>query len=74
MVIKNNRNNMVNFGSIENGNVFILYGEDVYMKIESTYCDDNGDYENSVNLARGTLHYFNNDIMVQPVKCELVID
>lgn len=74
MIINNKRNEMVKFDSIKEGDVFILYGEDIYMKIEGTYCDDNGDFDNAVNLANGTLYYFEKDKMIQPIKCELVID
>lgn len=76
MIINNKRNEMVKFDSIKNGDVFILYeeDEDIYMKIEGTYCNDNGDFDNAVNLANGTLYYFEYDKMVQPIKCELIID
>ena len=74
MIINNKRNKMVKFDSIKNGDVFILYDEDIYMKIEGTYCDDNGDFDNAVNLANGVLYYFEKDKMVQLIKCELVID
>ena len=64
---------MVKFDSIKEGDVFALYGEDIYMKIEGTYCDDNGDFDNAVNLENGTLCYLKGDKMIQPIKCELVI-
>lgn len=74
MIIKNKRNAMVEFGSIKNGDVFILHGEEICIKIESTFCDDDGYYENTVKLANGDLCYCKDNIMVQPVQCELVID
>ena len=73
MVIKNNRNTMVEFGSLNNGDVFIHYGEDVCMKI-ALVKDEIGIYFNTVNLTNGTLDCCNDDTMVQPIKCELVID
>lgn len=74
MKIKNKRIEKVRFDSIEEGEVFTVQGSEIYMKTESTYCNDNGDYENAVNLANGTFSYFDNDCYITVVKCELVID
>ena len=74
MIIKNKRNEMARFDSINEGDVFIIYNEDICMKTETTYCDENGDYENAVNLANGNLSYIRNDTMVKVIKCELIID
>lgn len=73
MVIKNKRKEMVRFESIKCGDVF-EFCEDIYMKIETTYCDDNGYYENAVDLSDGSLHYLKDDNMVHVIKCELVIE
>ena len=73
MIIKNNRNNMVEFATLKCGDVFIHYGEDVCMKIAFVK-NEIGIYFNIVNLANGTLDCCNDDTMVQPIKCELVID
>lgn len=73
MIIKNKRKEMVRFDNIRCGEVF-EYSGDIYMRIETTYCDDNGYYENAVDLADGSLHYFKDDNMLHVIKCELVID
>lgn len=74
MVIRDKRNEMVRFGSIKCGDVFTVHGEGIYMKTEATCCDDNGYYENTVNLADGNLRYWEDSKMVRLIKCELVID
>lgn len=77
MKIKNSRNAMVTFGSIKEGDVFLFsgsYGDVVCMKTETTYGDDNGYYDNAVCLRNGSLLYFEDDKMVIPVQCELVIE
>jgi hypothetical protein len=74
MVISNKRNKMVEFSLLDPGDVFILHNEDFCMKTESTYCDDNGDCYNAVDLANGALFFCNYDKMVLPVKCELVVE
>ena len=74
MIIKDKRNDEeVAFESIECGTVFTIHGG-FYMKIENTYYDDNGYYENSVYLEDGSLHYYDDKNMVKVVRCELVID
>lgn len=73
MVIKNKRNMNERFDSINDGDVFIVYDKDICMKIESiddSYCN----IYNAVNLSDGTLVCFNNDDIIQPVKCELIIE
>ena len=72
MKITNNRDKKVRFDSIKDGDIFILTGE-ILMKIETTYCDDNGYYENAVFLEDGRLMFCEDDFMVIPVECELVI-
>lgn len=72
MVIKQKEPIKKYFSAIEEGEVFLWHG-DYYMKTESTYCDDNGDYENAVILSNGLLEYFNDDDYVIKVDCELVI-
>lgn len=74
MVINNKRNKMVKFSLLNHGDVFILHNEDFCMKTESTYCDDNGDYDNAVYLTNGTLFFCSDDTMVCPVKCELIVE
>lgn len=73
MVIKNKRNMCARFDSIDIGNVFIVYDTDICMKIEDVD-DDYGIVYNAVNLYDGHLACFNNDDIVQPVKCELIIE
>ena len=73
MIIKNKRSEMVRFDSVEEGEVFILHREDVYMKIDGVE-DANCNIYNAVNLANGVVDYYKGDVMVQPVKCELVIE
>lgn len=72
MVIKNKRNMCARFDSINNGDVFIIYDTDTCMKIESLV--DSCNIYNAVSLSDGTLVCFNNDDIVQPVKCELIIE
>ena len=60
------------FNSIKEGEVFIKDG-DFYMKTDSTYCDDNGDYDNAVDLKCGSLTYFESDVLVLPVEVDLII-
>lgn len=75
MIIKNKRNVHVEFGTIKQGEVFTCYDdEDFYMRTETTYCNDNGDYDNAVNLANGNMTYFNDNVMVKIIKCELIIE
>ena len=73
MVINNKRNEMVRFDSIKEGEVFILYGEDVCIKIEAVE-DSYAEVYHAVKLANGELIVCNNDLMVCKVKCELVIE
>ena len=73
MKITKKTNNMTSFDSLNEGIVF-MYDDGVYMKIESTYGDDNGNYDNAVSLAYGSLHYFDSYTMVHIVQCELVIE
>ena len=73
MKIKNKRNDKLRFDCIKEGEVFSTSGEGFYMKIESTFDNDNGDYENAVNLKDGSLTYCRNELMVNLIECELVI-
>lgn len=73
MVINNKRNKMVKFDSIKEGEVFILYGEDICIKIEAVE-DSWAEVYNAVKLANGELFYCKNDLLVCKVKCELVIE
>ena len=74
MEIVNKRKRKENFGSIKEGEVFLKDEEYVWMKIESTYGNDNGDYENVVYLADGSLGFLHDDEMVILVRCKLVIE
>ena len=75
MIINNRRNKGVRFDAINNGEVFALFdGNNIYMKIEETYCNNCGDYENAVSLEDGSLHYISENSDVEIIKCELVID
>ena len=74
MKVVNNRNKLVRFDALGEGIVFIADGVNVCMKIESTYSDDSGYYENAVYLEDGKLDYFKDDHMVCPVVCELTIE
>lgn len=73
MVINNKRDEMVRFDSIKEGEVFILYGEDICMKIQ-TVEDSYAEVYNAVKLANGELTTCNNDLSVCRVKCELTIE
>lgn len=74
MKIVDKRNKEVRFDSVDVGAVFTAgSGEHVWMRIESTYSDDNGDYDNVVYLVDGQLGYFKDDTMVTLVESELVI-
>lgn len=73
MKIINKRNAEVEFGFMEEGNVFITNTGKFYMKIESTYGNSIGEYQNAVNLQNGELDYCADELMVCPVRCELVI-
>jgi hypothetical protein len=72
MIIKQKESNEKYFSAIEDGEVFLWY-DNYYMKTESTYCNDNGDYENAVMLSNGLFAYFDDKTKVIRVDCELVI-
>lgn len=74
MKINNKREKKVDFGSLKEGEVFIEESGAICMKIESTYNDDKGNYENTVNLSDGSLWFHQDDVLVQRVECELVIE
>lgn len=74
MRINDKREKKVDFGSLNEGDVFINKEKFVCMKTESTYGDDNGKYENAVRLSDGSLWFYQDDTIVQKVDCELVIE
>lgn len=75
MKIVDKRNKEVRFDSVDTGEVFTTNnGEHVWMRIESTFSNIDGDYENAVYLKDGSLGYFSDDRMVILVKSELVIE
>ena len=73
MEIIDNRKKSIEFENVKYGEVF-GYNGNFFMKINETYCDECGDYDNSVNIENGELNYFKDDIFVMPVKCKLVIE
>lgn len=74
MKIVDKRNKEVRFDSVDVGEVFTTgTGEHVWMRIESTYSNVDGDYDNAVYLVDGSLGYFNEDRMVTLVESQLVI-
>lgn len=73
----NRVNNWVSFDTIKVGDVFIdLEQNDIYMKIEATCHDDEGNICNAVNLSDGTLIYVfeDKDYRVKPIKCEIIVN
>ena len=73
MKIINKRENLTSFDSLNEGDVF-MYADGIYMKTETSYPDDNGDYDNAVALKCGGLCYFRSSTMVHLINCELVIE
>ena len=74
MKIKDNRRLCDSFENLKSGDVFTLDDNCIRMKIEPTYGSDSGDYENAVGLLNGVLFYFEEDKIVYPLNCELVIE
>ena len=74
MKILNNRNRYVEFGSLKCGDVFTDQDEEIWMKTETTYCDDSGDYDNAVRLKDGYLDFFTNQFMVIVLNACLTIE
>lgn len=72
MNIIDKRKKCIFFGSIKEGDVFIKDGN-FYMKTETTYCDDNGDFDNVVDLNCGCLSYIESDVLVLTVDVDLII-
>ena len=65
------------FGDIKEGTVFVanfINPNSVFMKTFSTYCDDNGDFDNAVCLEDGTLTYFSDSAQVLPLDCKLIVE
>lgn len=73
MKIINKRENVTSFASLNEGDVFI-YCDDIYMKTERSYSNNDGDYNNVVMLENGHLCGFRDNTMVHPINCELVIE
>lgn len=74
MKIVDKRNKEVRFDSVDVGAVFTYgNGDRMWMRIESTYSNDAGDYDNAVYLEDGSLGYFSDDSMVTLVESKLVI-
>ena len=76
MKITDKRQTFVSFKDIKEGIVFVDDASNpnyIFMKIFSTYCDDNGDYDNVVCLNDGTLSYYADNAQVLPIDCELII-
>lgn len=72
MNIIDKRKRSVKFEELAIGEVFICSSR-LFIKTDSSYCDDNGDYDNTVCLEDGKLNYFECDNIVLPVDCELII-
>lgn len=76
MKITDKRQTFVSFEDIKEGTIFVgctAKEEYIFMKTASTYCDDNGDYDNAVCLNDGTLAHFTDSVSVLPLNCELII-
>lgn len=73
MEIIDKRKKSVSFETVKCGEIFEV-DECLFMKTDSSYCDDNGDYDNAVNLEVGGLSYFEYDDLVLPVNCKLVLE
>lgn len=73
MEIIDKRKSPIKFETVKQGEVFEFNGY-FYMKTSSSYCDDNGDYDNAVNLESGELNYFEGNDIVMPVKCKLIAE
>ena len=74
MKINDKRKVKVEFGDIKPGAVFSYCDGDYYMKTETTYGDDNGNYDNTVNLETGELLFFKDSTVINLIKCELTIE
>ena len=65
------------FSEVQSGDVFTNGKSAFYMKTSTIYyCDDDDVNEyvlNAVDLKTGTYHCFDQDALVAPVNCELVI-
>lgn len=73
MKVVDNRKKAVEFGYIKHGEVF-EYNGSFFMRTESTYCNDNGDYENYVNIENGALGFLDDDVLVMPVNSKIIIE
>lgn len=73
MKINDKRKKNVLFGDLKPGTVF-SFVDIYYMKTETTYGDNNGDYDNAVILETGELIFFKDSTEVDSVRCELVIE
>lgn len=73
MKINDKRKKSVLFGDLKPGTVFV-FADNYCMKTETTYVDNNGDYDNVVLLETGELLSFKDSTEVDFVRCELVIE
>lgn len=74
MKITDKRENTVELGSVKEGDVIMTGSGNVYMKIESICCTNNGEYVNVVNLLNGNPSYLSDHLKVHLIKCELIIE
>lgn len=72
MKIKYKENKRVAFESLKCGDVFLWFNK-LCIKIETTYENDHGDYENTVILEDGSLSFCKGAEIVEEVNCELVV-
>ena len=73
MEIIDKRKKSVKFETVKHGEIFEYDGY-FFMRTCSSYCDENGDYDNAVNLENGDLTYFEDNHIIMPVNCKLVLE
>ena len=73
MEIIDKRRSSIEFENLKYGEVFEFNGY-FYIKTTASYCDEDGDYDNAVNIENGELKYFKDNDIVMPVKCKLIIE
>lgn len=69
-----NTPNRIAFKELRDGDVFEDANGNICMKCEVLVYGDANIFINSVNLEDGSFKYFNSEILVKPINCELIIE